>query len=801
MLTTEHRPAPLPPRGAPSGAPASPRKPLPAGATKWSKAWLDSSGKPQSTPYEVPVDANDQRTEHVRHTCRGMIEVGGVKQACDQVAWLLPDDPRKHCPDHGCLLEPEGGARKEPLLPWPAMWRSVEPSARPLWILLAEAAAGLGVHNVDLPAWQALTGVPVLAAAGYAATRWWLTRRAVRNERIVEGQKDGRRVDTIRRRARGAAYAGTAAGGWLTVAAAVDPASPLGLATWTALPVLWALSSGPWWLHLARLRNRPAPPQALESAGPVTTATSASVGPDPVAVQDAEHWATTVAVSGGLQGTTVDVSTWQADDGGRRMVIRNQARRGALTDERLRQALPLIAGAFDVSRSAIGWVEEYEGSPNAALLLVQPNSPLNELVSWKPVDVLPAGRAVAHMGMRIDGSDLTTRLWTPGWGAPSRIILGTKGSGKSETVRLLILAMLKARIESAAGPRRLVAPFLHDPKRGADYGAFRRQVSGFSITSDTLHLIVEAFAREMERRYDALANTVWTDSKGRQREGERPFDPATMGPVLSLIMDEFHVDAKDKALMAKLDPMGRKMRAAGIELNVATHLATIGDTGSQGFRDMTAGGEAWLLRTTLGLNASLATGGTLTGDPRLLPRVAGMVLHASGEEATMQARVAYVEPEALYDLLYDDNNNSLIQPIEWPQETLDAFGPDFVQWMRECQQQPVGSAPVAPPSGFKPAGQPSTSAEDLKAFNVLLAVLGAADGPCRRPQVMEDPRWVWSTKTLTNVLRAGQDTDPPLLQKVDGSNGAYELTEYGRGWDQLERDRADAQEAEEQVAA
>ncbi|HJT93775.1 MAG TPA: hypothetical protein VJ777_17890, partial [Mycobacterium sp.] len=302
---------------------------------------------------------------------------------------------------------------------------------------------------------------------------------------------------------------------------------------------------------------------------------------------------------------------------------------------------------------------------------------------------------------------------------------------------------------------------------------------------------------EMDRRYDALANTVWIDSKGREREGERPFDPTFGDPILSLWLDEFHVDAKDSALMAKLDPFARKMRAGGIELNLATHAATIGDTGSQGFRDMLAGGEAWLLRTTMGLNAALATGGTLNGDPRLLPRVPGMVLQSSGEDVTMQARIAYDDSEAVYDMLYDDNNRSRIQPIKWKPETLEAFGKDFVQWMNDSQQRTVGSIAVSAPKGYKPDGAESAGGgEDRKALDVLLLILRDSGKPMRRPDVVADPRWTWHTKTLGNCLRAGQDADPPLIRKVEGSNGAYELTEFGQSVEDLERHRREAAEAE-----
>lgn len=779
MTTPTPLPAPV--------LPGAGRQPLPAGATKWALAWLDERGIPQRTDYLVPVDASERRTPHIRHTCRGHIEVGGKKLPCDQVAWLNAGQSR-FCPDHGAELTPDAHQR-DPLVPWGKVWRAVEPAARPLWALCTTVSITAGMYAGHVPAWVPAAVTPLLAAGGYAAVNGFLVRRAIRNGRMEKRERGGRRRATYARRARTAAYTAAGAGAWATAATATSPHGP-GVAVWWS-SLLLLTGAAPWWRYLAELRGRPAPAVEL----PPDLA-----GPSAEALQDAANWATTVAPAG-MQGTIVDLATWVVDAGGRRMVIRNVARKTALTEEKFRQALSAIMSAFDLPRSAIGWVEGYEGSPNAALLLIQPNSPLNNAVPWKPIDILDVNNAVAPIGTRIDGSDLTTRLWTPGWGAPSRLIIGTKGSGKTEYLRLLLLIMLKAHIQSAAGPIRLYAPFLHDPKRGKDFGAFRRLVCGFSTRPETLHMIVDAIIREMDRRYDSLADTTWVDAHGREREGEQPFDPATMGPIIGLYIDEFHEPAKDPELVKKLEPAARKQRAAAIEFVLATHMATIGDTGSQGLRDMIGGGEATLFRTTLGLNASLATGGQLIGDPRALPRVPGMNLHASGEEATMQARMAYLPSEDLYNELYDLDNRTLIQPIVWPQATLDAFGTEFVEWMIACQERPVGSpAPAIPQAAFVAA----TIREELKAIDALLRILGSAIGPLRRADIIAHPLWgTRAVKTLSTALRGAQDASPSLIRKLPDSNGAYQLTPDGKAavaWaDDLDADLAEL-EAETQPA-
>lgn len=799
MFKTESRPVPLPGQGSEPNM-ARPRKvrypsrdehgelvapPKPAEMLAW--IYCGPDGKTVKSKFPVPVDETGKIT-HREFECP---ECDGSAEWVSAKARITPI-----CPVHKRNLRQVTSLHRRPAVgpPWAKVWRSQRERVYVAAGCAAVGAAGAAVEYASMPWWghaTQLAAIPAVVASSWWLCRWVLTRRAVKAGKLhaadeVGGQRERRK---IARRARAAGYAATAAALWVEAAdlAGLQHGRPEANGTVAAvlllsLAALGAVASRPYlrWVD-ARRPTRP-------------TAPAAEGTPDEAALRDAADWEATVARDGGLPGTFVDVTTWKADAAGRTMVIRNKQRRGALTDERMRMALPLIAGAFDVPRSVIGWVEEYGGSPNAARLLVQPNSPLYERVDWKGVDVLDVADAFAHMGLRLDGTDLRTRLWTSGWGAPSRLFLGTKGSGKTAALRLLLAALLKARIMRPNGtPTRLVAPFLHDPKRGADYGAFRRQVCGFSIDRDALHMIVDAVIREMDRRYDALANTTWRDGKGRQREGERPFDPAVDGPIISLVIDEFHEPAKDTALMAKFEPMSRKMRAAGIEINAATHLATIGDTGSQGFRDMVAGGEAWLLRTTMALNAALATGGTLAGDPRALPRIPGMLLHASGDDVTMQARTAYVEE--MYDLLYDDGNESLIQPVDWPQETLEAFGPDFVQWMAESQRRPVGGAYVGAPASFRASG-PQVQGEDRRALDVLLDVLASAGKPLRRADIMEAPAWTYSLKTLSNCLRAGQDAEPALVRKAPGSSGAYELTGDGVAFADVERGRRESSAAE-----
>jgi hypothetical protein len=121
-------------------------------------------------------------------------------------------------------------------------------------------------------------------------------------------------------------------------------------------------------------------------------------------------------------------------------------------------------------------------------------------------------------------------------------------------------------------------------------------------------------------------------------------------------------------------------------------------------------------------------------------------------------------------------------PVEWPPETLDAFGPEFVAWMDACQRRPVGGAPPPIPAGLVGgAAAQAATVEGLRAFDALLAILATADGPVEREAVARHPDWRFGvTSTLTGALRKGQDVQPALVVKVPGGKARFALTSAGR---------------------
>jgi hypothetical protein len=799
-MATVHRPAPLPPRpGQAQAAPqAAVKKPLPAGAVAWSRTYLDDRNRPMVADHQVPVDADQRRTPHVRHTCRGHIEVNGVKQDCDSVAWLLPGEKGRFCPDHGCPLTPAEKAKGEPLLPYAAMWRAVEPSARPLGVLLAEFAAGIGEHAGHVPWWQPLAAAPLLVGGAYATTKTYLTKRGVKRGRLEHGQTDGRRVDTVGRRARTAAYTGTAAGGWLTLAAATDPHTPVGKVAWCSLPLWYALTAPTWWRYLGDLRNRPEPQP--EPIPPARTAVELKPSADEMSAAEASAtWASEV----GIAGTQLDPATWQRIACGWQAVI-VATKRGALGQlggDNMKATVRRIAAAFDVPKSAVTWIEEHEDSPNRALLLIQPDNPLRDGQMWAGPKSIRIGktRVEAEVGRFIDGTAMTEVLYRFGQGASSALTLGTTGSGKSERLRKkLIIERWTSFMDPQTGQRRgLFLSFLHDPKRLESFAEFRNAVHGYGTTRDDAHMMIDAFLRECFRRYDYISSLKWEDSKGRPRVGSVKWNPLVHGAILSAIWDEFHELAGDAEFAKKQEKLARYQRACGMRSEIASHMATLGDTASQALRDMLAGGRSTLLRTTSGLNASLATGGQLTADPRGLPKVPGMCLVADGETATLMGRESYIPADedaerlgerSLYDWLFDDDNNPVGYPAEIPPETAEAFGREFMEWMAAGRRE--GGRDEAPSRAGR---QRAATVDAANSLDALRKILFAATGPVGRAQIAGHPLWQWggvTSTTLGNALRRGQDEG--WLRKVTRGNGVeYEMTETERERIQAARDEQD----------
>lgn len=774
----------------------------PAGAARWSRMWLDERGVVHTSDRLMPVDDMDRRTPHVRWRCPGHIDVTladgqSERRQCDHELWRLPAERGGFCPDHGCALEVDGDAPHRPS-PWPQLWRAAEAPARPLWALGGLAALGVVGHGAG---GAVLPLVPVATVGAYAATRAWLTfggLAAVRarlrlgpapERKLGWGERAGREYRKVTRRARLAAYLTAGSGVWLSAAASADPTTPVGKVVWLCLPPAWAVCAAPWWRHRAALRNRPPEPPPA----PV-------VVPEPSEDEKKAADAARLWVEGEIaKNTRLDVTTWkkitlaEVDCGWQAVVV--ATKRGALNNlggDNMKATIRSIASAYDVPRSAVTWIEEHEGNPNRALLLIQPVNPLKDGQLWGGPDTIRiTDKAVeAEAGRLVDGTPIVDRLYVFGWGAPGEVALGTTGGGKSMRARKrLVQERWASFVDPTTGQRRgLFLSFLHDSKRLESYGEFRDAVHGWGVSRDDAHIMVDAFLRECMRRYDALADEVWYDAKGRRRRGGVKWDPRVHGPIISTHWDEFHELAGDQEFVKKLEKLARYIRAGALRAALYSHMATIGDTGSQALRDMVAGGRATLFRTTSGLNASLATGGQLTADPRALPKLPGMCLVADGETPTLMGRESWIpgtEAEAaaagtdrtLYDWLFDDDNKPIGFPAEIPPETAEAFGSEFVEWMAAGRSERGRE-------GWSYSGTPAfVPTEERSAQDALRKILFDASGPISRKDIAEHALWVPRsvTSTLTEALRVGRESEPAWVVKTgSGPATRFELASWMR---------------------
>jgi len=611
-----------------------------------------------------------------------------------------------------------------PALPWEAIRHRVRAAMRPWWFIGALGVTGAAAHLAHAP--METAGIATVGALGV----WVIARRKTRGK-----------PETAARRTRAALYTATAAAAWLTAAAATD-GTTWKLTASTLVPA-GALAAAPWWRYIRQQPitiDMPTPIDDAQSAVARTWRIQLSYRRGDVVGQDEIGQPIKATTDGRAAG--VALSDWRRIEGGWAATMTAHIGAGFdFTSPQLRRA---IAQAYRVGESAINIAVDSDDASRAELL-VQPRSQLAKEQRWLGPAAIDVAAGTAIVGRRIDGNPLVQTLFVPNWGAPSKLVLGTTGSGKTQHIKVDMLNELFTAVPNPDGSMRgLFVSLLHDSKRGKDYSEFLDVIAGFGSSREEAHLLIDALTREMDRRYDMLCTLPWTDDKGRARRGGRDWDPLIHGPILSLVLDEFHRLADDRALVPKLETLSRLIRGCGIRITMATHMATIGDTGSQAIRDMLAGGSTYLFRTTSALNAALTNGTRMADvDPRTLEKIPGLCYVINGDEAPMKARSAFLPADDIYDLLHDDGNRPLGYPAVIPAETLEAFGLEFADWQRA---RAAGVA-WAPGRAAAPAPRPDESL----AATAVLAVVMAAEGPIRFNDVVE--RSGFSTSTCSKVLK------------------------------------------------
>lgn len=820
---------------------------LPPGASHWSKSYYTKIANRDGTESIKKVDVDNIVPVDKQGFLCGVLAQCPM---CELPEWLakgLATVPA--CAEHGISYVLTGTTRttKAPLyerllpeIPWARIW---DAGQERFYVAGATASVGFLGYSADqavMPWWGHLAqvgGEAAFIAATYPIVREALIRRGYRLGKLRKDDPEvgkGHRA-LIAKRARTALYTVIAAAGWIETADALG-VTPFVFDDWrgwvltTALAAVGIAGSRPYLNWVDRERAKPSPlPAETPAAQPEEPAESAIPGPDTEPQVEnpgraiAAAWAEFIAKTGtgtGLPHTKLLPETFGDVVGGWEITIEGQ-KPGAVavdmfTGSDARTKLRTISQLFDVKPGALNFIED-DHSSRRVRMLVQPNPPLAEGRLWGGPDTIDVEKGRALSGRFADGTEMFEPFIKFGWGAPSKLVLGTTGSGKSENLRKQIIIERYFAVpdpQAPRGMRGLFATFLTDFKRYESYGDFVDALHAVGCTVEDAYIMRDALIREMERRYDFLASHRWTDRHGRPRKGGLKWDPRIHGPVLSWIIDEFHEIAGDSGFLAPLENLSRKMRACMIRITIGTHMGTLGDLGTRGLRDMLSGGYALLGRTTDSITGGVVTGGQLVGDPRTLPKKPGMCLVADGDEKTMMARQDWIpgdedaeqlggDVRSAYDWMFDKDNNPIGHPAVLPPETLAAFGAEWQQWA-EAGRAPAGRPAVGPwnlkkrekvnVSGGAGGGEmhnggdsatPGADAAESKGVeSALREILFRATGPLDIDAI-DERLTVYRNRGLKGTSTRNIRHVLDRLVKVDGwaskpSRGLYEISDAAR---------------------
>jgi hypothetical protein len=744
---------------------------MPAGGTRMSKRYYDERGMLRTAHKSVPVDQFG-RIAGVEYACR----------KCRTSGWFAATLKGIPVCDGCSKRMVQVALKRPPLLPWRALWDVVERPLRPVWALPGLAAVGFAVDAARIPSLALLVAAPAGGELARRVRQWQLTKAQTTKGRLEEDDPDGgkRLRAAIARQARLAGYTTGVALSWLSLAAALgtDPSTVAGRISLAMLGALWLVPAATWWKRHRDEANRPAPKEPEPKAEPEVDVSSLG---DPDEAQTHRIWSTIVAVKPGqLVGLTADGHQVRAPRSGKLAETRLEdwhpveggwgatavGPDGVYVGENFIGARGSIASAFRMKTSMITVIPDVDDE-NRALVLAQRTSPITDVVRWAGPDSIDTHKGTAPMAAYVDGSPAMYEIYRPGWGSPHDFLCGTTGSGKSETLSILLLIDRWAHFVDSAGVKRgLVADFLIDPQQGQSFGPFLDDLAAPVATSiEEATLMVLGFREEMLRRNRYLANIPWVDERGRKRKGRKWWNPLVDGPILTLNIDEAHEYLAFKTFVALVTSGARMYRKCGMRIRIATHTPLLTDLGgSMALRDMLTGGFVWVGRTANSLSGPTAFNGRLPVDPRTIEPVPGTAYILTGPAPKpMKARSAW-EPD-YYDWVRDEADNPIGYPAALPPETLAAFGPEYAGW---AQSRREGDGLWVPSQSTEPARQePNQTAVDA-----VLSALMAAPDPLSMDQIdgaLRSTGASYSTRTVRDALKKLRDAG--RAWSADGVHG------------------------------
>lgn len=734
------------------------KKPLPPGAVRWSL-----------------------RTEVLTDGTHQMVPVA-VDAAGEEVAEPKPP-------------------RRSPLAGMP--WRSARHRMRHVFPPAAVVAGVVGVaalvDSYDTPAQYVAAGTVAATALAYRLAPRYLIRGKLAEDppagrkRPTLADLVGRAAELVRRRQRLAAYITAAAGSWVTMAGVtgLNPATD-GHPAVVAWGMGAALATAAGYPYVAHARPRTAEPTALEEPAAegtpfglvIAARWSDTVGAVaqpartiPAAVRGEEDTQIPARAAGKLPGTVLEDVHRVA--GGWAATAADPLSRGLewTKDEARRQ----ISAVFNCGIASVT-LEPDTDDANQCFVMVQKQSPLRDVVRWAGPRSINAERGTGMAGLYADATVVDYEVYRRGFGCPHDLLCGTTGSGKSETFQaLMVIDRWMHHVDDAGNPFGLVADILLDPQHGQSFGPFLNDLAAPVATSlDEAMMILEAFTREGLRRNEYLANVEWVDQHGRKRKGRKWWDPLVDGPLLVLNIDEAHFFLAFKLFTAALTAGARMWRKCGMKIRLGTHTPLLTDLGgSMALRDMLTGGFVWIGRTANSLTGPTAFNGQLPVDPRSIPKIPGMAYVLAGQNPrAMLMRTAW-EPD-FYDWVRDVDDQPIGYPAQLPQVTLDTFGPEFKQWR--------DSGLLVPTTERRTRDEPTS---DQGADDAVLEVLLAARGPLD-PDGLDRALEPYRQQGVKVSIRTARAAVKKLKDAGDllPTHGRYELTPEAR--ERLVAQRAEA---------